>query len=134
MFRFLVVFLSLFLVMGNSLCLAKKPPHAGPHPKPPKKEKKHEEYRCSWWNPCCEGAKKDDKKCNEHKYKKWNRSCKRHKGCNCTYDYWYPRRHYDENYWRKYWESEAGKNVRKVNHKINVFRRMVDSTKDFFTW
>lgn len=87
----------------------------------------------SWRNPCC-NSNWNSANCYKKRYKKWYKTCNKHHGKNCSYDYWYSRRDYDDDYWFDYWNTDAYRNVQKVNHKINVFRRVVDSTKELFTW
>ena len=84
-------------------------------------------------NPCCQGYG-DSEKCRQKRYKKWNRLCERNNGNNCTYDFWIGNNSWNEDAWYDYWSSDTYKNVQKVNHKVNVFKRVVNSTKELFTW
>ena len=95
------------------------------------------EYYCGFitakLNPCCQGYG-DSEKCKQKQYKNWNKRCKKHKGKDCSYNFWYDNRSWDDDAWYAYWNTDAYKNAQKVNRKVNVFRNVVNSTKELFTW
>ena len=84
-------------------------------------------------NPCCMGYG-DSEKCKQKQYKKWNKFCEKNNGDNCSYDFWLGKRSWDDDAWYAYWNSDTYKNVQKVNRKVNMFRSIVNSTKELFTW
>lgn len=125
MVRFFVVFVSLMLLTGSAV-LAKN-----------NNNKYTDGYYCgvisSKINPCCMGYG-DSEKCQQRRYKKWSQLCTKNNGNNCTYDFWLGNSSWDEDAWYDYWNSDTYKNVQKVNRKVNLFKNVVNSTKELFTW
>ena len=76
----------------------------------------------------------DDDRYRNRYYKRWANRCKKYHGCNCSYDFWYSNRDWDDYDWYNYWDSKTYRNVRKVGRKINLFRHVVDSTRELFIW
>ena len=128
MVRVFVVLLSLLFITSSSVVFAKNHHNNGRY---------NEEYYCGFitsrLNPCCNGYG-DSEKCKQKQYKKWNKKCRKHHGNNCSYNFWYGNRSWDDDEWFDYWNSDTYRNVQKVNHKVNVFKSVVNSTKELFTW
>ncbi len=120
MVRLFITFLSLIILCGSA--------YAGYY---------ENDYYCgvisSKLNPCCQGYG-DSEKCKQKQYKKWNKRCRKYNGRNCSYDFWYGNRSWDDDAWYSYWNTDVYKNAQKVNRKVNLFRNVVNSTKELFTW
>lgn len=70
----------------------------------------------------------------QNQYKKWHKKCRKNHGRICTYPFWYDKRDWNDSAWFDYWNSDTYKNVKKVNHKVNAFKNIYYSTKDLLTW
>lgn len=120
--RFLLVVLSLIMI-GNTCVYAKNCHNNGRYNKCGLfSSSRYSYYDC------------DDDDCYKKHYKRWAKRCNKYKGCNCSYDFWYGNRDWDDDDWDNYWDSDLYRNARKVGTKVNTFRRIMNSTRDLFTW
>ena len=121
MIRFLLILLSLFIVFGS--VSAKNCHNNGRY------------NNCSYSYYHCDDDDDDDyHKCARRNYKRWAKRCHKYQGCDCSYNFWYGNRDWDDDDWEDYWDSKTYRNLRKVNRKVNLFRHVVDSTKELFSW